>query len=144
MKKEQKKLIMLMSTMGLIIIGVFFFYLIAFRKDDFDLQTLIFMALIFLILVFMGIIFIKRIKEVKEGMPLEDERSKKVLIMASATAFQFSIYWILSISIFEKFFADLFGVEYLDAGQTVGGSIFGMAVFFVIFYLYYNRKGDLS
>ena len=75
---------------------------------------------------------------------MEDERSKKVVMQASAASFQFSLYWLLAISWFEPFFARvLFGVEKLDASQTVGGAIAGMAIFFFIFWFYYDKKGKL-
>jgi putative effector of murein hydrolase len=91
------------------------------------------------------IFFIKRrYKDIKEGMPMEDERSKKVLMQAAAASFQFSLYWLLAISWFEPFFARvLFGAQKLDASQTVGGAIAGMAIFFFIFWFYYDKKGKL-
>ncbi|MDD5433143.1 MAG: hypothetical protein PHE77_00570 [Candidatus Pacebacteria bacterium] len=98
-----------------------------------------------IVIAFMAFFIVRRYKDIKQGMPLEDERSRKVITKASALSFQFSLYWLLAISWFEPFFAKvLFNGEKLDASQTVGGGVAGMAVFFVVFWLYYNQKGQLN
>ncbi|MFH1401377.1 MAG: hypothetical protein ABIG40_00155 [Parcubacteria group bacterium] len=97
-----------------------------------------------LVVIFMAFFIQKRYRDIKEGMPMEDERSRKVVTRAAAKSFYFSLYWLLTISWFEPFFARvLFGGEKLDASQTVGGGIAGMAIFFFIFWFYYDKKGKL-
>ncbi len=76
-------------------------------------------------------------------MPMEDERSKLIQYKAAAMAFYTSLYWLLALSMFQSFFAKfLFNTSKLDAEQTVGGAIAGMAVLFGIYWIYYNRKGN--
>ena len=141
MKNDKFRLIV-MAILAVLVLGTAILYFI-YRKETNSGALVPF--LIPVILVMFMIFFIKRrYKDVKEGMPMEDERSKKVIMQASAASFQFSLYWLLVISWFEPFFArTLFGVEKLDASQTVGGAISGMAIFFFIFWLYYDKKGKL-
>lgn len=97
-----------------------------------------------LILIVFMVFFIKRrYQDIKQGMPMEDERSRKVMTKSAAMAFYVSLYWLLFISFFESSFARMFGAEHLDASQTTGGGIAGMAIFFLIFWIYYDRKGKL-
>jgi hypothetical protein len=91
----------------------------------------------------MAFFILRRYKDIKQGMPFEDERSKKVMTSAAAHSFFISLYWLLIISMFESFFAKMFGTEKLDASQTVGGGIAGMAIIFLICWFYYEKKGKL-
>lgn len=105
-------------------------------------DTLAFFIPLFIIFL-MTFFIIRRWRDVKQGLPMEDERSRKVMLHASARTFQISLYWLLAISFFESFFAKMFQVEKLDASMTVGGGIAGMAVIFFICWVYYNKKGNL-
>jgi len=141
MKNDKFRLIIMaiLTVMVLAVAALYAFEVIGEKETN--LGAIIIPVIVVLFMVF----FIrKRYKDVKEGMPMEDERSKKVLMQASAASFQFSLYWLLAVSLFEPFFARvLFDVQKLDASQTVGGGIAGMAIFFFIFWLYYDKKGKL-
>ncbi|MDD5145348.1 MAG: hypothetical protein PHF44_00645 [Candidatus Pacebacteria bacterium] len=144
MKKDKVRLIIMtiLSITVLSTVALYAFEVIA--KKETSRGTIISFLIPVIVVLFMLFFIKRRYKDVKEGMPIEDERSKKVTIQASAASFQFSLYWLLAISWFEPFFAKvLFGAEKLDASQTVGGAIAGMAIFFFIFWLYYDKKGKL-
>lgn len=143
MNNDKKRLQMKTLFFSLILVGASVFFYLAFRKGGLNPQNYVWVALVFAILVFSFIIFIKRFKEIKKGLPLEDERSKKVLNLASSRAFYFTLYWLLAISTFEKFFAELAGLEHLTASQTTGGGILGMALAFLGFWIYYNHKANI-
>jgi len=143
MKKDKNQLIKLASAMVLVLVGVVLFGFILGQKEGLDLQAYIWIGIVAAILLFSFVVFLIRWKDVKKGMPLEDERSKKVLLYASSRSFYLTLYWLLALSIFEKFFAGLFGAETLTAGHTVGGGIFGMTIFFMVFWFYYNKKANL-
>jgi len=115
-----------------------------FMTTEINIGSMIPLFIPLIIVVFMIFFIIRRYRDVKQGMPLEDERSKKVITLAAAKAFYVSLYWLLAISWFESFFAEkLFNGQYLDAGQTVGGGIGGMALLFFVFWFHYNRKAEL-
>ena len=143
MKNDKAKLMKLTIVMILVFAGVLFFYIITFRKEDFNFQHIAWIGIVFVVLIFSIIVFLSRLKDVKKGMPLEDERSKKVLNMASSRGFYVTLYLLLGISIFEKLFADIAGVEQLDAGHVVGIAILGMTIVFICFWFYFNKKANL-
>jgi len=113
-------------------------------KKEVNLGSLIPFLIPLIIIIFMAFFIFRRYKDIKQGMPLEDERSKKVMANAVATSFYISLYWLLIISMFESFFAKMFGAQKLDASQTVGGAIAGMAIIFIICWFYYEKKGKLT
>ena len=113
-------------------------------KKEVSLGSLISILIPLIIIIFMAFFLLRRYKDIKQGMPLEDERSKKVMTNAAAQSFYISLYWLLIISMFESFFARMFGAEKLDASQTVGGGIAGMAIIFLTSWFYYEKKGKLT
>ncbi|HUW71679.1 MAG TPA: hypothetical protein VMV66_00570 [Candidatus Humimicrobiaceae bacterium] len=144
MKKDKIRLILITTGTILLLIALALYGYTALIKKEATPRGLIPILIPLIVIIFMMFFIGKRYKDVKEGMPMEDERSKKVITQAAAKSFYFSLYWLLAISWFEPFFARvLFGGEKLDAGQTVGGGIAGMAIFFFIFWFYYDKKGKL-
>lgn len=145
MQKDKKRLMLLTVLTITFVAGVALFGFEAFSRGELDTENLFSMAIPLMLAGFMVVFIFRRFKDVKQGMPLEDERSKKVMTQAAAKAFFVSLYWLLVISWLEGFFArKLFGTEQLDAGQTVSVGIVGMAVFIAAFWFYYSRKGRLD
>jgi len=145
MRKDKARLI-LMSLVITILFGTILLYgFTVVSKGEMNTGSILPFAITLIITIFMVFFVVRRFRDIKQGMPLEDERSKQVITHAAAKTFYVSLYWLLAISWFEPFFAKtLFQAEKLDAGQTVGGAIGGMAILFFIFWIYYNQKGQLS
>jgi len=144
MKKDKFRLILIAILTFTLLVGIALYGFIAISEKEVKLGSLISILIPLLLVIFMTFFIRRRYRDIKQGMPLEDEMSRKVMTQAAAKSFYVSLYWLLCISFFEGFFADkLFGLEQLDASQTVGGGIAGMAVAFFIFWIYYNRKGKL-
>ena len=143
--KKNKTRLMLMATLTLTLFaGTVAYGYMAVLRNEINLGSLLALSIPLIVIVFMIFFILRRYKDVRRGMPLEDERSKKVITKAAAQSFYVSLYWLLAISWFESFFADkLFGGQHLDASQTVGGGIAGMAVFFFISWWYYNKQDKL-
>ena len=74
----------------------------------------------------------------KKGLPVEDERSKKVMNVACAKAYLISIWFLLILS----WMSDEI-IQFRDVQQALGGGILGMAVILGLCWVYYNRKPDL-
>ena len=140
---KRKLLFMLIGTITLLI-GAIIYFLFAFRCGKFNLGTVLTLAIPLIVIVFMAFFVFRRYRDIKAGMPLEDERSKRVVTVAAAKSFYFSLYWLLAIMWFEGLFADMFGVEQMDVGQALALGIAGMALLFFGFWLYCDRKGKLS
>ena len=87
-----------------------------------------------------AVIYLKRsYGSIKKGLPVEDERSKKVMTKALANAYLISLFWLLAIS-----WASYNIIEFQDVSQAIGKGIIGMAVIFGICYFYFNMRGDLE
>jgi len=88
-----------------------------------------------IILIFAIFVFTRGNRDLKEGFPLKDERSRKVLEKASSLAFYVSLYMLLAIG----FLSDDI-IEFRDVSQATSIAVAGMAVLFMIFWTYYNRR----
>ena len=140
--KRDKIRIILMSVVTILVLGTILLYgLMVFMKGNINFGSMMPFLIVAIITVFMVFFIVRRYRDIKQGMPLEDERSRKVVTNAAAKTFYVSLYWLLAISWFEPFFARvLFNANKLDASQTVGGAIGGMAICFFIMWFYYNHK----
>lgn len=145
MNKDKKKLILIAIVTVMFLLGVIASGYFDLSNNLLDSKGTLFYIVPLLLVVFMIFFITRRYKDVKSGMPLEDERSKQVMLKAAAFSFQATLYWLLAISMFEPVFAKiLFGVNTLDASQTVGGAITGMAFFFFVSWIYYDKNGKLA
>jgi uncharacterized membrane protein len=88
-----------------------------------------------IILIFAFFVFTRGSKDVKQGYPLEDERSKRVMEKAMALAFLATLYLLLGIGWLSE---DI--IKFRDVSQATGAAIGGMAILFAIFWLYFNKK----
>lgn len=143
MKKDKFRIILIIFLTVLVLGTSILYGYEVVKKGNVNLGSIIAFVVPILVVIFMAFFIQRRYIDVKEGMPIEDERSRKVTTQAAAVTFYVSLYWLLFISFFEQSFAKMSGVEKLDAGQTVGIGIAGMAITFVAFWLYYNRRGKL-
>lgn len=88
-----------------------------------------------IILAFAFFTFRRGNRDIKEGFPLHDERSKRVMEKASSKAFFVSLYLFLIIG----FLSDD-KIHFRDVSQATGIGICGMALLFALFWVYYNKK----
>jgi len=82
----------------------------------------------------------KKLKELKSGIPSEDERSRAIRMRAGYLAFYISLYFVLGMSFFHAILEDnqvssLPTSEWLMVYVAAMGSIFG------VLYTYLSRKG---
>ncbi|NQU82369.1 MAG: DUF2178 domain-containing protein [Parcubacteria group bacterium] len=140
MKKDKFRLIAIAVLTATVLASIILY---AFKSKEWNTGNLLSIGIPLLIIVFMAFLILKRYKDVKQGMPMEDEMSKTIKTKAAAMSFYVTLYWLLAISWFEDFFARIAGLEQLTVSQTVGGGIVGMAVLFFAFWIYYSRKGKL-
>ncbi|MFA5888551.1 MAG: DUF2178 domain-containing protein [Candidatus Nanoarchaeia archaeon] len=133
--KTNKIRLLLMLVISLIVIATLaLFWFNAFRKGDISggiLGILIGVS----ILAFAIFIFKKGNKDMREGYPLEDERSKRVKEKASSRAFYVSLYVLLLIGLLSDNI-----INFRDASQAISTAVGGMALLFAAFWAYYNRK----
>jgi len=88
-----------------------------------------------IILIFAIIVYKRGNKDMKGGFPLKDERSKKVMQKAMSMSFLVSLYLLLAIGFLSE---DM--LKFRDVSQATGLAVGGMALLFLIFWIYYNRR----
>jgi uncharacterized membrane protein YhaH (DUF805 family) len=136
LKREKIKLIVLSITLVSLFIIIL---LIAGEKyaEGKIAATLSSGVIALVLLVTASIFLVKKFKDIKEGVPFTDERTKKLFTSASSKAYIVSLYWLLALS----FAVDEFGLK-LETSQALGLGILGMFVVLVICYLWVNLIGD--
>ena len=87
-------------------------------------------VIIALIILAFAVIVLRRGKrDLKEGYPLKDERSRKVMEKASSLSFYVSLYWLLLIGFLSEW------IPFRDVSQATSVGVGGMALLFLIFWL---------
>ncbi|MBW2975800.1 hypothetical protein KY366_08845 [Candidatus Woesearchaeota archaeon] len=109
-------------------------------KQDNILGALLMVIIALTIAVFFVAYTVRELKSVKKGLPVEDERSRKVMNLAFAKAYLISIWYLLILS----WLADSSLIRFRDASQALGMGILGMAILFGLCWLYYNRKQGIG
>jgi hypothetical protein len=74
------------------------------------------------------------LKDARNGLPFQDERTKKILLHANSTAFKLSIWWLL----FLMYIAD--EIDIIPRHVAAAG-IAGMALLFFISWIWYDQRG---
>ena len=93
------------------------------------------MIIAIMILGFAIFVFKRGNKNLKQGFPLKDERSQKVIQKAMSIAFLISLYLLLAIGWLSD---DV--IKFRDVSQATSVAVGGMAILFLIFWVYYNKK----
>jgi len=92
-----------------------------------------------IILIFALMVYKRGNSDLKNGFPLKDERSQKVMQKAMSMAFLVSLYMLLAIGFLSE---DV--IQFRDVSQATSVGIGGMALLFLIFWIYYNNSGILE
>lgn len=103
-----------------------------------------FAPLITAVVLAVGIIWIlgREREKIKKGLPMEDERSKRVKERAGFYAFIAGVWFNLGLLWYNSLIVEEFGVPELITRHALSASILAMAIFFFIFWWYLNRKGE--
>ncbi len=122
-------------TIALTVIIVVAIIVWLFVKKSTLMNTDIIQIPILIIIIGFGLfVSISRFKSEKKGQPAEDELSKKLLTKASSISFYGSLYYLLIL----MYIGDKTGFE---NHSLMGLGIIGMAVLFVISWLYFRIRG---
>ena len=136
--KKQFKLMLGLFASLLIGLVVFVTVMFIYKAGEFNAYTIMSVIIALLILVFALFFVIKRKREIDQGVPQHDERSRKIMNLAAARAFYISLYWFLAIMWFDILFEKM----QLETNSVVGLGIAGMAVIWAICQIWYNKFGD--
>jgi len=135
MKKDKIRMISIIIVSWFVIVTGTLFSLESFMKGNF-VGGFIGALIAVIILAFAIFVYKRGNKDLKEGYPLRDERSNKVMQKAMSMAFLVSIYVLLVIGWFSESL-----IKFRDVSQATGLAIGIMALLFFAFWVYYNKKG---
>jgi uncharacterized membrane protein len=88
-----------------------------------------------ILVIFFGLFAFRRYKDASEGLPFEDERSRKVLEKSSSASFYVTLYLLLAIGILSEN-----TISFRDVSQATGVAVGLMGLLFFVFWIYYNKK----
>ena len=106
--------------------------------DRVNIQEILMIAGIVLVVGFALFLALRRVRDVSDQTPGEDEMSRKIMRRGAATSYYVSIYLWLVIMIFEEKIA-------MDRSSLIGAGILGMAIIWVLSWLchrFLSRKYD--
>ena len=132
--KNDKIRVTVIVIISLLVIATGILYFVtAFMKGD--IAGAIVGAIIAIsILAFTLFTFKRGNRDLKEGYPLHDERSRRVLEKATSKAFLVSLYLLLVIGFLS---GDI--IKFRDVSQATSVAVGFMAILFFICWVYYNK-----
>lgn len=108
--------------------------------ENLNLEMALITVLIVVIAIAFGIKTFMKLKEKKKGFATEDERSRKVKLIAGAKSFQASIWYLLIL----MWVVNVFGILKIGMEQIFGVAILGMGLIFGVYWLIINKKENLD
>lgn len=140
-KKEAKKNVYLkMGVAVLLSLTLALGAIASWSMDGEWFQSSLVIAVALILLIGFVVFGYRQLKNVGKGLPTEDELSRKIMNLAASKSFYISIYWLLAIMWFEEPLV----ARGLDVSSAIGLGIAGMAVIFLLSWLYTSRKGKLD
>jgi len=135
MDKAKTKLMLLTLLIGMVTttFGIWFYFS---AKQGLELRDLILVGPVILVLLLIIPLITRSLKSIKEKTPLEDERMTKAKTKAASLAFYISIYLLLAIGYLGDGFFE-------RPSQATGAGVMGMAIIFLLAWLYFERKSNL-
>jgi hypothetical protein len=133
-RKDKVRLIMFIIISIIVIITGILYSTSTYKSGDF-IGSILGIIIAITIFIFALIVFTRGNKDLKNGYPIQDERSKRVLEKASSKSFYISLYLLLLIG----FLSDDF-IKFRDVSQVTSVSVGIMGLLFLISWIYYNKK----
>ena len=134
MRKDKIRLIIILLVSLFVIITGMLYLVTSIRNNDFA-GAILGLIIAVTILGFAVITYKRGNKDLKEGYPLKDERSVKVMEKATSKAFLVSLYVLLVVG-----FLSENTIKFRDVSQATSVSVGLMGILFLGFWLYYNRQ----
>jgi len=87
-----------------------------------------------ILLIFFALFALRRYRDAVKGLPLEDERSRRVMEKAASKSFYVTLYVLLGIGMFSD------RIKFRDVSQATSAAVGIMALLWFGFWAYYNNK----
>ena len=138
--KEIKKIIIMTLVGILVLIGVLFYIL---GSSTLDLGEFLLIIIPIILIIAATFIIWDKIKNLRAGLPSEDERAKKLNWKAGAYSY-FATIWISVGLLWYNIFAENLELPILNAGQVIAAIVLLSGLCFFAFSFYFMRKGDVE
>ena len=122
------------------LVGLLFFLK---NPGKLDVIEYVYFVLILLILAGTSIILWKKAKDIKAGLPIEDELAKKTAWKAGYYSYLFSVWVAVSLLWYNIIIPERFGVPELTVEHVIGVLVLLPGAFFIGLSMYFNKKGDV-
>lgn len=123
-----KKVIIMILVAILVLVGMVVFLL---DSKDLDYKDYLMIGIQVVVVGFGIILIVRRMRDVRNKVPAEDEMSRDVKRRGASTSYYVSLYMWLAIMIFEERFE-------LERSSLIGGGILGMALIYALSWIYHN------
>jgi hypothetical protein len=126
--KMRKAIFMVVLAVALI---VSFLYWMIFHSDKMEIQEILMITGLVLLVGFSLYLAFRRLRDVKNNTPGDDEMSRNIMRRGAATSYYVSIYFWLLIMILEEKIN-------LERSSLIGAGIMGMAVIWALSWIYHR------
>jgi len=113
-------------------------------SENLDLIEYIFIVLLIGLVIGSTLIVLKRTKDIKAGLPVDDELSNKISHRAGYYAWFASIWIAVGLIWYNSLIVDVFGVPELTTEQSLGTVVLLSGVIFLGAVFYFNRKDNVE
>lgn len=137
---ELNKIVVSAGIGILVLLGIILYVLGSENIDVFDLGLIILP-----IILVIGVIFIlkDRVSNIRAGLPVEDERAKKLGWKAGAYSY-FATIWLAVGSMWYNIFAENYELPLLDTFGIVAVIVLGSGIIWMTLFFIFTRKGDVE
>ena len=124
----------------LALLGMLFFF-----KNSGELEVIeyVYFVLILLIVAGTSLILWKKSKDIKSGLPIGDELTKKTTWKAGYYSYLFSVWVAIGLMWYNIIIPERFGVPELTVEHVIGVLVLLPGAFFIGLSMYFNKKGDV-
>ena len=138
-KKEMKKSYKVLFIVSLLVVLAIVGSLVAMKKVP-SIESIFIVAVIVILAVIFVVKSVRDAKDEKKGLTIEDERSRKVSLLAGAKSFKITIWYLLIL----MWISNVLEIVPLSSELSLGAGILGMAIIYGITWLWANKQEDLD
>jgi uncharacterized membrane protein len=138
---KNKKMVFLAFGIFVLVILTMAFYALGASGNGLELSENLLIITVLILVALSFVILADNFRNARAGLPIKDEREKRIWHKASYYAYLFSIYFALGISWMSDIIAEFMGLPELTVGQAIGFIIIGPSIVFILLYLYFRRTG---
>ena len=124
-----------------LVVGTLAFYGLGVASNGLEFPEVLMILTVIILVVLATYTVIERMRSYKAGLPLKDEREKRIWYKAGYYSYLVTIYLALGLSWFSDYMIEDLGMTGFDIGVFVGIIILVSASVFIGLYFYFRQTG---